>query len=734
MILKKVLLYYHTIKYMRYEHLLWRIFFWTKKSVYKRLNFLIGLTYTNKFKNVQLNSDYKFFKGKKRVDIEIQTGSCAGFLKYKDSFNKAGLSRIIENNEFRFLNKTVSFNNGIEWQSTKCERLWLYNLHYFDYAFELGIAYILGKDNVFFNVFKKLTIDWIDKNQKIGCGYGWEPYPLSLRIVNWIYAYNLFCEQIKRNREFEDRFLTSLAVQTACLSKNIEFHVSRNHLIKNGKALFLAGMFFNGTYAQKWEKEGFNILIKGIGEQVLDDGGHYERSPMYHLIVLQDYLEMLILAKRNNIDFPVNEKLWKMVCFLVNILHPDNKIPLFNDSAFDIAKDPGEILQIASFALNGLPDYAYLFTTTLFTILLTGDIPKIVIRGTPDNTTILPNSDNVAVNEDSESVASNHSMSCMLFKDSGFCSIRNKKNDKFFIIGYKDPSPFHLPGHSHSDILSYELSLGNKRFIIDSGVNNYQPGKWREYFRSSRAHNTLTVNKHNQSELWGIFGIARRAISLSAHLHSDNGNNIVFDSGYKGFSEFHNICHQRNVYFIDDLFWIIFDTVKGLHNDQRSYHVENFIHVHPERNIEVVKSPDNVNNFIIYDETQALHVCPMRISALSGEELLTILHNDMDLEIVKGDKKIIQGWYSPEFGNIKENNVIVIGKKGLLPLHIGYLLFPSLDKSVKVSAFCKFDSEKCLDTQNSILNLSITTPEFNYQIRKKSFDINIKKTGKIVTL
>ena len=72
-------------------------------------------------------------------------------------------------------------------------------------------------------------------------------------------------------------------------------------------------------------------------------------------------------------------------------------------------------------------------------------------------------------------------------------------------------SPDYLPPHAHADTLAYELWIRDKPVITDSGVFEYTPGAWRDFFRWTRAHNTLVVDGYDQSEVWGSFRVARRA-------------------------------------------------------------------------------------------------------------------------------------------------------------------------------------------------------------------------------
>ena len=160
--------------------------------------------------------------------------------------------------DFEFLN-TKGNPNG--WNDPRFEKLWLYNLHYFE-------KYCTAE----------LIERWIKENP-IGHGNGWEPYPISLRVVNWI-KYFMRRGQSPRPTERE-----SLETQVRWLSKRLEYHLLANHLLANAKALVFAGVFFGD---EKWYRKGMTIYRKELPEQICADGVHFERSAMYHSIILED--------------------------------------------------------------------------------------------------------------------------------------------------------------------------------------------------------------------------------------------------------------------------------------------------------------------------------------------------------------------------------------------------------------------------------------------------------------
>jgi hypothetical protein len=183
---------------------------------------------------------------------------------------------------FRFLNQERSPQG---WNDEDIPKLWLYNLHYFESP----------QDD--------LIRRWVLQNPH-GAGNGWEPYPLSLRVVNWIKwamgggALDAECRQ-------------SLAAQADYLASTIEYHLLANHLFANAKALVYAGLFFAGPDAERWLASGLDILREQVAEQILTDGGHFERSPMYHSLILEDVLDLVNLARSYpGVVAPTQLKVW----------------------------------------------------------------------------------------------------------------------------------------------------------------------------------------------------------------------------------------------------------------------------------------------------------------------------------------------------------------------------------------------------------------------------------------
>jgi len=222
--------------------------------------------------------------------------------------------------EFFFLNQAGSLLD-LGWDSDSSSdsvsKLWRYNQHYFD---DLNAMGAVERSDWH----QDLLLRWVAENSP-GMGVGWEPYPISLRIVNWV---KWQCS----GNALPEACLQSLAVQARWLTQRIEWHILGNHLFANAKALAFAGVFFSGDEADRWLRQGLKIIADELPEQVLFDGGNFERSPMYHAIFLEDLLDLLNLAGAFPSVIPEEhaarwlESAQRMLRWLDRTIHPEGEI------------------------------------------------------------------------------------------------------------------------------------------------------------------------------------------------------------------------------------------------------------------------------------------------------------------------------------------------------------------------------------------------------------------------
>lgn len=366
---------------------------------------------------------------------------------------------------FRFLNREASLA-AHGWDDPALPHLWRYNLHYFDDLAARPSPW-----------HPTLIARWIAENPP-GRGTGWEPYPLSLRTVNWI-------KWMLGGEPLDETARHSLAVQARWLRGRIEHHLLGNHLIANAKALLFLGAAFAGPEAETWLHAGAALLLRELGEQVLPDGGHCERSPMYHALVLEDLLDIFNLLRTfslaPHVQAACHETIPPMLRWLGTMTHPDGGIAFFNDAAFAIAPDCRTLQSLA--ARLGIP--------------------------TP------------------ESPATHH------FLDSGYA--RLSAGPATLFLDMAPLGPDHLCGHGHADTLSFELSLGSARVLVNGGTGEYGTGPERHRQRGTKAHNTLALDGENSSETWSGFRTARRARIHDVSIEQ-SGDTLTAQATHDGYS------------------------------------------------------------------------------------------------------------------------------------------------------------------------------------------------------
>jgi len=332
-------------------------------------------------------------------------------------------------------------------------KLWRYNLHYHDYIWDLR-----------FEDAKRLALAWIQRHGLERGADGWEPYPTSLRIGNWLkYFLGTQRDQTIRHHAFLEMLVSSLAQQAKWLLNKLEFHLLANHLMENAVALCTVGSLFDGPLGQACRRRGWSVLREQLPEQILADGGHFERSPMYHSRMLYCLADLYNLADGERAGM-LEPYLRAMTSWLAHLCHPDGQIALLNDAATNIYLSPCDLLKY----VEGL----------------------------------LPAAEPAL----SQEVPSDQAFACA---EAGYYGWRG--SDGTYLVCDAAPiGPDYQPGHGHADIFGFEMSIRGQRVIVDSGTFDYEQGPSRDFARSTAAHNTIELDGQDQCEFWGAFRVARR--------------------------------------------------------------------------------------------------------------------------------------------------------------------------------------------------------------------------------
>ncbi len=324
-----------------------------------------------------------------------------------------------------------------------------YNMLYFEYAVSLAASYSKTGKKDYPDAFKKIFNDYLRADLP------YAPYVISLQIPNLLIAIELFGDSLDRG--FVNTINNEIYRQYCYLQKHCEAYLLGNHYFENLKALIIASFYFQDDKScSRYAK----MLEKQATEQILPDGMHFELSPMYHKIILEDLLRLNRLKGCQFLEW-VPIAISKMANALYILEHDLSRIPLFNDAGDNVSKSYESLVK-AVLDETG---------TDLHT---------------EGNT--LPDAGYYRLDRDGLSV----------------------------IVDCGKIGPDYIPGHGQCDCLSFELFYKGVPLIVNSGTYQYQGDK-RKYFRSTAAHNTIVMDNCEQSQCWGEHRVANRIGNLSAN-------------------------------------------------------------------------------------------------------------------------------------------------------------------------------------------------------------------------
>ena len=388
----------------------------------------------------------------------------------------------LSENTFEFIGLKHTFIDGVDWNFKSHGKLWNYNLQYFTYLLDETIP---SEERL--QLLKDFSTDLLSSKVQL------EPYPVSIRIVNCLLFHS-------RYPISDAIILEAILKQVDYLEHNLEYHILGNHLLENLYSLFLASIFLDDiTLTTK----SYQLLIPQLNEQILDDGGHYECSVMYHSILLSKLLLCIEVARNanrsNSLDLSQLENTAsKMLSWIKTYSFPDGSWALMNDAALGIAPTTEKLLQAADF---------------------------LKIRYQP-----------------------------ISLLSSGFAKIIGENWEILIKTGSVQPA--YQPGHTHADIGNFCLWVKGKQIIVDRGISTYNSNNLRLEERSTQFHNTVTIGGLNQSDVWASFRIAKRAKVIS-----EINNTYV----KLKITPFHNpeITHERSIAKINDSKFVVRDYVAG---------------------------------------------------------------------------------------------------------------------------------------------------------------------------
>ncbi len=566
------------------------------------------------------------------------------------------------NHDFEFLNVRKKLPENIDWRRNLTgDREWVLAFNRMDWLWELTVAYQLTRDARYARAFDKFMLGWLKQNPVLSwkneSDNVWRLIESSARITDsWIEAFAVFFPSADVSRQVKLGMLASFHDHAQFLA---HFRSPRrNHLLQETYGLLaIASAFPEFKMADAWLGIARKRLDFAMRADVYPDGGYNEGSTYYHRFAVRILQQITDFAENYDVTLSdyFYEQLERMFAFLMHTAKPDGVMSAMNDGFH--AKNL-RILFDEPARLFKRDDFAHFASAGL-----RGTVPA---------------------------------MASTYFPVSGIAVMRSDWSEQALHAIF-DAGPFGS-SHGHEDKLSFELSALGKPFVVESGTFTYVINRWRKYFTSSFAHNTIVVDGKSQmryrlDKQW----LNDPPVNLPNVWFSNEQLDYVesvYADGYGNIKEdiLSGITHTRRLLFVKPYYWILWDQVQGA----GQHRVEQLLHFPFETDV-VVENENDV-----------------RVSYTGGPQLFikTLSPAEGRLSVFSGEEAPVQGWVSPKYGVKHPAPVVANMLEGELPVMYLQVFFPSQNTvTLKSKLLSVTSSGNRLDAVEAIA-LTVETDEW----------------------
>jgi len=522
--------------------------------------------------------------------------------------------------------------------------VWEPNRH--QHFFTLGQAYVLTGEEKYAEECLAQFTHWRRENP-YPRGINWaSSLEAAFRAWSWLWAMHFLAGSRALSGECLAQMTAALGEHAEFMARNLSTYFSPNtHLLGEAFSLFVIGLLLPELRgAEAWRETGRTILLEEIEKQVRADGSHMEQSSYYHRYATDFFLCAAILGEANGEIFPqrYRARLEQMCEFLLHGCWPSGLHIMTGDA------DGGRLLVLSPHDAND--PRATLSTAAVY--FRRGDFRRAARRYHEETFWLLGTESAGEFEALAEAEPRENSRT---FSDAGSITQRNAWGERARVLFFDaGPQGMGSCGHGHADALQVLCAADGVEWLVDPGTFVYTASReWRDFFRSTRAHNTLAVDGHDQAVAVDCFKwqeIPRVRLELSSALPRLD---IAIGShdGYARLAE--GLTHRRVVLFAKSDYWIVSDEITGA----GTHALEFFFHFAPG-----VKLEKSHNAWL---------------ASKNGARFLLMPPSGVDAGVVRGEESPIQGWYSRDYGHREPAPVLVATARAALPARFHWLLWPA---------------------------------------------------------
>lgn len=440
----------------------------------------------------------------------------------------------------------VIYSKKIDYRDFKnsgdCKLVWEPNRHH--QFVVLGRAYRATGDDKYAKALIEQLESWLESNP-FGKGMNWRsPLELGIRLINWVWALDLISDADVYTDEVRSKILAVIYQQCWDVARKFSQGTSaNNHLVGEAAGVYVASCYFpNMKNADKWRKQSKAILEQQVGLQTYPDGCTREQALGYEFFVIQFYLISGLVGRWTHDEF--SEQYWSvlesMYSFVADLSAGGN-LPMFGD------RDDGYVLD-----LGNIPDDVNANLSVAAILFESSDFAS-RCKGISETAYWLFGD---AAFESFKSLDKDKpaaKLSSKSFSDSGYYLLQSGQQGTDSAVSLMlDAGELGfgaIAAHGHADALSFILRFGGNDVLIDPGTYDYfSHPQWREYFRKTRAHNTIEVDELDQSEMLGPFLWGKRAETQIINWEPDPEGGGKIEAGHNGYTRLKDpLRHTRDV-------------------------------------------------------------------------------------------------------------------------------------------------------------------------------------------